>query len=163
MGGEPYMWKVGRAFASRKLREIDGLFGGELAGHYYFRNFYFSDSGLLATMFVLHVLKKLKEEGKNISDLIAEIKKYHNSGELNFTVEKKAEAMEFVKKSLTDAEQPEAFYDFDGYRIEFKDWWFNIRPSNTEPYLRLLVEAKTKSLLDEKVSKIKELLKGFIS
>ncbi len=163
MGGEPYMWKVGRAFASRKLREIDGLFGGELAGHYYFRNFYFSDSGLLATMFVLHVLRKLKEEGKNISDLISEIKKYHNSGEINFTVEKKAEAMDFVKKSLTDAEQPVAFYDFDGYRVEFKDWWFNIRPSNTEPYLRLLVEAKTKSLLEEKVDTIKSLLKEYIS
>ena len=163
MGGEPYMWKVGRAFASRKLREIDGLFGGELAGHYYFRNFYFSDSGLLATMFVLHVLKKLKDEGKNISDLISEIKKYHNSGEINFTVEKKKEAMDFVKKSLTDAEQPVAFYDFDGYRVEFKDWWFNIRPSNTEPYLRLLVEAKTKSLLDEKTDTIKSLLKDYIS
>jgi len=163
MGGEPYMWKVGRAFASRKLREIDGLYGGELAGHYYFRNFYFSDSGLLATMFVLHVLNKLKEEGKNISDLIAEIKKYHNSGELNFTVERKAEAMDFVRKSLSKKEKPVAEYDFDGYRIEFKDWWFNIRPSNTEPYLRLLVEAKTKGMLDEKVGAIKDLLKDFIS
>ncbi len=162
MGGDPYMWKVGRAFASRKLREIDGLYGGELAGHYYFRNFYFSDSGLLASMYVLHVLTKLKEEGKNLSDIISDIKKYYNSGEINFTVENKEQAINFVRESLTKAETPEAVFDFDGYRIEFKDWWFNIRPSNTEPYLRLLVEAKTKTLLDNKIETIKNLLKDFI-
>lgn len=162
MGGDPYMWKVGRAFASRKLREIDGLYGGELAGHYYFRNFYFSDSGLLASMYVLHVLTKLKEEGKNLSDIISDIKKYYNSGEINFTVENKEQAINFVRESLTKAETPGAVFDFDGYRIEFKDWWFNIRPSNTEPYLRLLVEAKTKTLLDNKIETIKNLLKDFI-
>ncbi|RLD81742.1 MAG: phosphomannomutase/phosphoglucomutase [Bacteroidetes bacterium] len=161
MGGVPEMWKVGRAFASRKLRDIDGLFGGELAGHYYFRNFYFSDSGILASLFVLHVLNKLKDEDKNISELISEIKKYHNSGEINFTIENKIEAMELLKKSLTKDEKPTAVYDFDGYRIEFKDWWFNIRASNTEPYLRLLVEAKSKSLLTEKLGVIKNLLKEF--
>ena len=161
MGGEPVMWKVGRAFASRKLREIDGLFGGELAGHYYFRNFYFSDSGILASLLILHVVNKLKEEGKNISDLISEIKKYHNSGEINFTIEKKTEAIDMLRKTLTRNERPTAVYDFDGYRIEFEDWWFNIRPSNTEPYLRLLVEAKSKSLLSEKLAIIKKLLKDF--
>lgn len=161
MGGEPVMWKVGRAFASRKLREIDGLFGGELAGHYYFRNFYFSDSGLLASLFILHVVNKLKAEGKNISELIADIKKYYNSGEINFTIEQKTEAIDMLRKTLTKTEEPVAIYDFDGYRIEFKDWWFNIRPSNTEPYLRLLVEAKTKSTLTKKLKEIKELLKPF--
>ena len=161
MGGEPVMWKVGRAFASRKLREIDGLFGGELAGHYYFRNFYFSDSGMLASLFILNVLNKLKAEGKNISDLIAEIKKYYNSGEINFTIEQKTEAINVLRKTLTKKEEPIAIYDFDGYRIEFKDWWFNIRPSNTEPYLRLLVEAKSESLLKKKLHEIKALLKPF--
>ncbi len=161
MGGEPVMWKVGRAYASRKLREIDGLFGGELAGHYYFRNFYFSDSGILASLLILNVVNKLKEEGKNISDLISEIKKYHNSGELNFTIEKKTEAIDMLRKTLTKDEKPTAIYDFDGYRIEFEDWWFNIRPSNTEPYLRLLVEAKSKTLLNEKLAVIKNLLKDF--
>jgi len=161
MGGDPVMWKVGRAFASRKLRQIDGLFGGELAGHYYFRNFYFSDSGILASLFIMHVVNKLKDEGKNISELIAEIKKYHNSGEINFTIENKIEAIDVLRKSLTKNEVPTAVYDFDGYRIEFEDWWFNIRPSNTEPYLRLLVEAKSKSLLNEKLTVIKNLLKEF--
>ena len=161
MGGEPVMWKVGRAYASRKLREIDGLFGGELAGHYYFRNFYFSDSGILASLIILQVLNGLKAEGKNISDLIADIKKYYNSGEINFIIEQKTEAIDFLRKKLTKDEEPTAIYDFDGYRIEFKDWWFNIRPSNTEPYLRLLVEAKTKTLLNEKLGIIKNLLKDF--
>ncbi len=156
MGGKPVMWKVGRAFASRKLRSIDGLFGGELAGHYYFRNFYFSDSGILASLFVIHVLNKLKEEDRNISDLIAEIKKYYNSGEINFTIENKTEAIDVLRKTLTQQEEPTAIYDFDGYRIEFKDWWFNIRPSNTEPYLRLLVEANSKFLLKDKLTLIKK-------
>ena len=161
-GGEPYMWKVGRAFAAQKLKEIDGLFGGELAGHYYFRDFFFSDSGILMTLIILQILNDLKKDNKNISDLIAKIDKYHNSGELNFKIEYKSEAMEMIKNTLSGEETPTTIYDFDGYRIEFKDWWFNIRPSNTEPYLRLLIEANTKSILKSKTEKIKNLLKPYI-
>jgi len=160
-GGEPYMWKVGRAFAAPKLKEIDGLFGGELAGHYYFRDFFFSDSGILMTLIVLQILINLKKEGKTISELISKIDKYHSSGELNFKIENKSEAMEMLKDTLSEEETPTAFFDFDGYRVEFKDWWFNIRPSNTEPYLRLLVEANTKSILKSKTEKIKKLLNNF--
>jgi len=160
-GGEPVMWKVGRAFAALKLKEIDGLFGGELAGHYYFRDFFFSDSGILMTLIVLQILNNLKKEGKTISELISKIDKYHSSGEVNFKIENKLEAMEMLKETLSDEETPTAFFDFDGYRIEFKDWWFNIRPSNTEPYLRLLVEANTKSILKTKIEQIKNLLKKF--
>jgi len=163
LGGEPYMWKVGRAYAAMKLREIDGLFGGELAGHYYFRDFYFSDSGILASLIVLEILKELKEKGQNISELIAEISKYHNSGELNFKIEKKEEAMLSVKSHFEKTEEVLAFYDFDGFRVEFKDWWFNIRPSNTEPYLRLLVEASSKGKLKEKLDTINKLLSDYIS
>jgi phosphomannomutase len=162
LGGQPYMWKVGRAYAALKLREIDGLFGGELAGHYYFRDFNFSDSGMLTTLIVLKILKKLKEKGQNISDLINEISKYHNSGELNYTVEQKEEAMKKIKEHFSSTEEVLGFHDFDGYRIEFKDWWFNIRPSNTEPYLRLLVEATTKAKLKEKTDEISQLLSDFI-
>ena len=118
LGGEPYMWKVGRAYAAMKLRDIDGLFGGELAGHYYFRDFYFSDSGMLAMLIVLKILKRLKEDGQNISDLIKEISKYHNSGELNFTVEKKEDAMKKLKEHFSKTETVESFHDFDGYTIE---------------------------------------------
>ena len=151
-------WKVGRAFAAAKLREIDGVWGGELAGHYYFRDFFYSDSGLLASIILLNIVAGLKKEGKVLSEAIAEIVKYKNSGEINFRIEDKAGAMEAVKEHFTAQEQPTAFMDFDGYRVEFPDWWFNIRPSNTEPYLRFLCEATTDELLAAKVKETRELL-----
>ena len=159
MGGEMRTWKVGRAFAAEKLREIDGVYGGELAGHYYFRDFFYSDSGLLASIIILNVVSALKKEGRTLSSLIAEIEKYENSGEINFRLEDKAGAMEAVREMFCAQEKPTAFMDFDGYRVEFPQWWFNIRPSNTEPYLRFICEATSKELLDEKVNEVKEILK----
>jgi phosphomannomutase len=161
MGAEMEIWRVGRAYAANKLREIDGIFGGELAGHYYFRDFYYSDSGLLAAILILNLVSRFKREGKSVSDLISNIRKYENSGEINFRIEHKHEAMEAVKETLMANEKAEKFMDFDGYRIEFSDWWFNIRPSNTEPYLRLLVEARNNILLEEKVNHIKEIIGRF--
>ena len=152
-------WKVGRAHAAAKLREIDGVWGGELAGHYYFRDFFYSDSGLLASLLVLRVVSQMKAKGVRLSELIAGIARYENSGEINFRLEDKAGAMEAVKEYFSSREQPTAFMDFDGYRVEFPDWWFNIRPSNTEPYLRFLCEATSHELLEEKVAKTKEILK----
>ena len=159
MGVEMHTWKVGRAFAARKLRELDGLWGGELAGHYYFKDFFYSDSGLLASLIVLNITARLKAEGKTISSAIASIVKYDNSGEINFRVEDKQGAMDAVKEHFTAKETPTAFMDFDGYRIEFPDWWLNIRPSNTEPYLRFLCEASSEELLHQKVEKTRDLLK----
>ncbi|OFY39226.1 MAG: phosphoglucomutase [Bacteroidetes bacterium GWF2_40_14] len=161
MGAEMHTWKVGRAFAALKLREIDGIFGGELAGHYYFRDFFYSDSGIMASLIILDVVTKMKKEGISLSALIARIERYQNSGEMNFKIEKKAEAMDKVRDYFISVEQPVASYDFDGYRVEFREWWFNIRPSNTEPYLRFIAEASTKELLDSKLAKLKELLAGF--
>ena len=158
MGCTMQTWKVGRAFAAAKLREIDGVWGGELAGHYYFRDFFYSDSGLLASIILLNIVAALKKEGKVLSQAIAEIVKYKNSGEINFRIEDKAGAMEAVREHFTSQEQPTAFMDFDGYRVEFPDWWFNIRPSNTEPYLRFLCEATTDELLAAKVKETRELL-----
>ena len=160
-GSKVHIWKVGRAFASLKLREIDGIYGGELAGHYYFRDFYYSDSGILACLLVLGIIKKFKDQGRKVSDLINQISNYANSGEINFKINEKKSAIEAVKNYFTAKEEVTALYDFDGYRMEFKDWWFNIRPSNTEPYLRLLVEAKDNDTLDEKVSKIKSIIKKY--
>lgn len=151
-------WKVGRAFAARKLREIDGVWGGELAGHYYFRDFFYSDSGLLASMLVLRIVSGLKKEGITLSQFIGSISHYENSGEINFRIDDKKGAMDAVKEHFTSQEKPEAEMDFDGYRVEFKDWWFNIRPSNTEPYLRFICEATSQNLLDEKVTETKKLL-----
>ncbi len=160
-GSEIHMWRVGRAYAALKLREIDGLFGGELAGHYYFKQFYYSDSGIMATLIVLDIIGEFKRQNKSFSELISSIKKYANSGEINFKIEKKQEAMDAVRKHFTETEKATASYDFDGYRVEFADWWFNIRPSNTEPYLRLLAEAKTEDLLNNKINTIKQILTDF--
>ena len=158
MGAEMRTWKVGRAFAARKLREIDGVYGGELAGHYYFRDFFYSDSGLLASILILDVVAEMKAKGISLGQLIDRIEKYRNSGEINFRVEDKAGAMDAVRDHFISAEKPTAYMDFDGYRVEYPDWWFNIRPSNTEPYLRFICEAVSDSLLKEKVEEVKNLL-----
>lgn len=161
MGAEVHTWRVGRAFAAHKLREIDGIYGGELAGHYYFRDFYYSDSGIMAALIILGIVAKKRREGKTLSALISDIVRYDNSGEINFRIEHKKEAMDRVRDYFTTSEKATASYDFDGYRVEFEDWWFNIRPSNTEPYLRFIAEAKGAELLAKKVTKVKEILKEF--
>ena len=158
MGCEMRTWKVGRAFAAAKLREIDGLWGGELAGHYYFKDFFYSDSGLLASMIVLGIVASLKKEGKTLGEAIAEIARYENSGEINFRIEDKKGAMDAVRDHFLAKEKSTAYMDFDGYRVEFPSWWFNIRPSNTEPYLRFICEASSKELLAEKVAEVKAIL-----
>lgn len=160
MGAKMYTWKVGRANAARRLREIDGIWGGELAGHYYFKDFFYSDSGLLASILILRVLANLKKEGISFSQIIGKIARYQNSGEINFKLTDKQGAMDAVKAHFEEQEKPTAFMDFDGYRVEFPDWWFNIRPSNTEPYLRFICEATTKELLDKKVAEVKSLLQS---
>lgn len=161
MGAQMATWRVGRAFAAPKLREIDGVYGGEFAGHYYFKEFFYSDSGIMASLIVLSILSDLKREGKTLSQVIDKIAAYNNSGEINFKIERKAEAMEAVKNWFTSVEKPTAIMDFDGYRVEFPDWWFNIRPSNTEPYLRLIAEAKGEKMLQEKVAKAREIIESF--
>ena len=162
MGREMYIWRVGRAYAAMKLREIDGAFGGEYAGHYYFRDFFYSDSAMIAAQVALRVFSQMKERGVSVSQLIARIKRYANSGEINFTIEEKKAAMEAVKAACIAQETPETVLDFDGYRVEFADWWFNIRPSNTEPYLRLIMEARTEDLLKEKRAFIGQILEPYI-
>lgn len=161
MGGDIHTWRVGRAFAAHKLREINGIYGGELAGHYYFRDFFYSDSGIMAALIILGITAKLKKRGVKLSEAIAAIEKYDNSGEINFRIEKKREAMDKVRDYFLSEESAVASFDFDGYRVEFPEWWFNIRPSNTEPYLRFLAEAKGAELLAQKVAKVKDLLKEF--
>ncbi len=155
---EVIIWRVGRAYGATKLKEVDGIFGGELAGHYYFRDFYYSDSGLLAAILVLNIVKMLKAKGVKFSEVISNISPYWNTGEVNFKIEDKLGAMNEVRDYFQKNETPDKYLDFDGYRLEFKDWWFNIRPSNTEPYLRFLAEAKGEKLLNEKTSIIYNIL-----
>ncbi|MFW6019741.1 MAG: phosphomannomutase/phosphoglucomutase [Bacteroidales bacterium] len=158
LGAETYMWRVGRAYAARKLKDINGLFGGELAGHYYFRDFFYSDSGMLSAMIVLNMILELKQQGMTISEYFSKINNLYNSGEINFKITRKKEAMEALKDYFASRETPEATYDFDGYRLEFKNWWFNVRPSNTEPYLRFIAEADTNEKLKQIINETQDII-----
>ena len=159
MGGQMHTWKVGRAFAAHKLRELDGVYGGELAGHYYFRDFFYSDSGILASILILNVVAKMKTQGVSVSQMISRIERYQSSGEVNFRIEDKKGAMDAIRDHFTAQEKPVASMDFDGYRVEFPQWWFNIRPSNTEPYLRFISEATSSELLQSKIDEVRNILK----
>ncbi|NLL24104.1 MAG: phosphomannomutase/phosphoglucomutase [Spirochaetales bacterium] len=161
LGAEVHVWKVGHAFAKNKLRELGAIFGGELAGHYYFRDFFNCDSGILASLLVLQAVKMLKAEGQTIGSFIDSIVRWANSGEVNYTLNEKDEAMTALYERYVKNDSPTLVMDFDGYRVEFKDWWFNVRKSNTEPYLRLVVEAATQALLDEKLADLSTIITRF--
>lgn len=154
-------WRVGRAYGAGKLREINGLYGGELAGHYYFRDFYYSDSGLLAALLVARLIAKYKKQGISFSSVIDTISPYFNSGEINFKIEQKQLAMDAIRDHFLNLEKPLGWMDFDGYRLDYQDYWINIRPSNTEPYLRFIAEATTPEKLEELIHDVKEILSDF--
>ena len=161
-GANPVLWKVGHAFAKVKMRETGAVCGGELAGHYYFHDFFNCDSGELAALVVLGELAAARKRGLTFRQLLAPICRYANSGEMNFTVSRKAEAMEAVRQALLADAKPQTMLDFDGWRLDFADWWVNIRPSNTEPYLRVVMEADTPARLSERRALVERLLGPFV-
>ena len=144
MGCEPVMVPVGHAFAKPILRESGAICGGELAGHYYFREFHCCDSGALAARRILGEIAKAKAAGKTFSEMMRPISGvYANSGEINFKVEDKDAAIARVLACVAAEFPPErSRSEMDGIRIEFDEGWINVRKSNTEPYLRLLAERK---------------------
>ena len=156
-------WKVGRAFGAPKLKEVDGVYGGELAGHYYFRDFYYSDSAFMAAELVLNIVTKFKSQGLSMSQLINRISTYANTGEINFPIKEKLKAMNEIVNYFEKAGEKFKFSDIDGYRMDFDDWWFSIRPSNTEAYLRFLAEGKDKEILKEKTNIINGILSQYSS
>ena len=140
-GAEPVMVPVGHAFAKPAMRSSGAVCGGELAGHYYFRDFHCCDSGLLAALRMLGEVASAKAGGKTFSEMIAPVAgRYANSGELNFRVEDKAAAISRVVAASAGFGEVEAVSEIDGKRLEFAGGWFNVRASNTEPYLRLIIE-----------------------
>lgn len=147
------LWKVGHVNAKSKLRETNAVFGGELAGHYYFHEFNNCDSAMFATLMMLSVVSNHKRNGKSFSQAMGNIIQYESSGEINFKINNKDSVMESLKEMY--AMNAKKVYDFDGYRIEYPTWWFNVRKSNTEPYLRLVVEASSKQELDDKIEELK--------
>ena len=151
LGGKAVICKVGHSHAKKLLRDTQGIYGGELAGHYYFRDNYFCDSGMIAALLVLAILSR--EKG-SFSELIAGIVKYHYSGEINFKTDAKDRIIKAVLSEYRN--QPGArLTDIDGIRLDFPDWWFNLRKSNTEPYLRLVVEAGSAQALAERSGQLK--------
>lgn len=152
-GSNPEICKVGHSYAKALLRKTDGIFGGELAGHYYFRENNYCDSAIIATLVVLDVIANSKE---TLSEMISRISNYYYSGEINFKAENKDELMGLVREAFPGGD----LSDLDGIRVDFEDWWFNVRKSNTEPYLRLVCEAKTPEMMEEKVAKIREIIES---
>jgi len=147
MGADPRICKVGHSYAKKLLRDTRGIVGGELAGHYYFRENYFCDSGMIAALIVLEVLTR---SGKPFSELMAGIRRYFFSGEINFTVPNGPRILEKVRGDYTTG----SLTDLDGIRVDFPDWWFNLRVSNTEPLLRLVVEAATEDALKARTAEL---------
>ena len=136
-GGIPVRTRVGHSFIKATMAERAAVFGGEHSGHFYFRDFWFADSGMLAA---LHTLAALGGQVKPLSQLMAEYSRYYASGEINSEVGDQAEATARVKRAF--ASRPGVSTDeLDGLTVTAGDWWFNLRPSNTEPLLRLNVEA----------------------
>jgi phosphomannomutase len=146
-GGVPVRERVGHSFMKATLRKRNGLFGGELAGHYYFRDHYSADCALLA---VIEILNLLWSTGKPLSELIRPLQRYAKSPETNFEVEDPKAVLTELAQTYADGQ-----IDWlDGITVEYPDWWMNVRPSNTEPLLRLVCEAKTPELLSSKMTEL---------
>jgi phosphomannomutase len=152
-GGEPVRTRVGHSFIKQVMAETGAVFGGEHSGHYYFRENYRADSGLIAAVVVLSELSKAQ---RPLSELLAPLRRYVASGEINSVVDDQQARIEVVAAHLADGRQDR----LDGLTVEFDDWWCNVRPSNTEPLLRLNVEARTPELLDEKTAQVLALIRG---
>ncbi|MEZ0263200.1 MAG: phosphomannomutase/phosphoglucomutase [Phycisphaerae bacterium] len=150
-GGVPKRDRVGHAFMKKTLAETKAVFGGELSGHFYFRDNFFADSGAIAMARVLTVLSNQVGE---MSGLIAPLQKYAHSGEINFQIEDKDGKI----RELADAYKKGTIDYLDGCTIDMGEWWFNVRKSNTEPMLRLNVEAPTKAMLEEKLAELQKYL-----
>ena len=137
-GGRPVRTRVGHSFIKQKMSETGAIFGGEHSAHYYFRDFWNADTGMLAA---LHVLAALGEQPGPLSGLVAQYDRYAASGEINSTVDDQAGRAAAVKEAFGDRDDTE-LDELDGLTVTAADWWFNLRASNTEPLLRLNVEAR---------------------
>ena len=160
-GFEPVMVPVGHAFAKPILRKTGALCGGELAGHYYFSEFFGCDSGLLAATRILSEVAKAKAAGKTFSGMMRPIvSRYANSGEINFKVDNKEAAIARVLAVAKTLGEETGRSEIDGYRLEYRDGWISVRKSNTEPYLRLIVECRDRPMLEEWRQKLSAAVAG---
>jgi len=151
LGGTAVETKVGHSYIKKTLKDHHAAFAGELSGHYYFRDFWGADSGLYAFLLLANIIS----EAPNLSSLIKPLLKYHHSGEINFTVADANVVMGRVR-ALPGAKIAE----LDGVTARYSDWWCNVRASNTEPVVRLNLEADSKTLMDAKLAEMRKLISG---
>jgi phosphomannomutase len=142
-GGKPVRTRVGHSFIKKVMADTGAIFGGEHSGHYYFRDNYRADSGMIAALLVLEAMSVSDEP---LSGVLKPYQRYFASGEINSEVSDQQAALDELAATYNDGEQD----DIDGLTVSYEDWWFNCRPSNTEPLLRLNLEARTRALMEEK-------------
>ena len=150
-GGTAVRTQVGHSIIKQAMADTGAIFGGEHSGHYYFRDNYRADSGLIAALMVLEALSC---HPAGLSDLVSDLDRYASSGELNTTVDDAAKVIERVAAAYPNAGQDR----LDGLTVDLGDWWFNLRPSNTEPLLRLNLEAPTPDEVQQRVAEIQALI-----
>lgn len=156
LGGKAIRTKVGHSFIKADMRKYDAVFACEHSGHYYFKDNYNADSGLIAALCVLNMMSTT---GKGLAELCAPLRGvYCSSAEINFKVKDTDKAIEEVAAIFNDGKRD----DLDGLTINHPEWWFNLRPSNTEPLLRLNIEARSQSEVDENLAKIEKILQKHI-
>ena len=151
-GGQPVRTRVGHAFIKHVMRQEKALFGGELSYHFYFSEFFNCESGILAMLEVLNIIAK---SGHSLSELIEPLRKYAHSGEINFRVTSVEDALRTIERHFSDGR----ISHLDGLSVEYENWWFSLRPSNTEPLLRLNLEANTDAAMSKHVDQVERLLK----
>ena len=150
-GGKPIVYRIGHALISNKMIKDKIFFGGELSGHYFLKKHYCCEN----PFFVLFkILEKISESEKNISELVEPYQKYFHSGEINFKIKDKEKILKALERKYKKGKTSK----LDGLRIDFNNWWFLVRASNTEPVLRLVLEAETKKKMEEKVKELKKII-----
>lgn len=152
-GGKVLRSRVGHSLIKKQMRKEGSIFAGELSGHYYFEE---NSKAEMTALAVIILLNLLNETGQTISQLTSDLNRYFHSGEINSEVENKDAVMTKLKELYAEGTLDE----LDGIRIDFDDWWFNVRPSNTEPVLRLNLEAKTKELMEEKRDELLKIIRA---
>ena len=153
-GGKPMMSRVGHSFIKAQMRENDAVFAGELSGHYYFKANFTAESSSMATFALANIVSK---SDKPLSELIAPLRKYVQSGEINSKVSDAAAVLEKIKAQFP------GYFELDGVSVDLwekEGWWFNVRMSNTEPLVRLNLEAKTRELMEERRDAMLALIRG---
>jgi phosphomannomutase len=155
-GGRAIRTKAGHSIIKPQMRENDAAFGGEHSGHFYFRDNYFADSGIIAMLTVAELVAR--QEGP-LSELLAPIDPYVRSGEINSEVEDQAATLAKVEEHYAERDDPEIDH-LDGLTVDFGDWWFNLRPSNTEPLLRLNVEASDRETMERERDELLDLIRS---